>query len=750
MQPDQLFTLSGDVVAGQALRADKARALYKVLRRGDIPYVHLVEARYLSTLRLEAIVIDVEPELPQHLVEDIRPVERIAMLCGSQADSLPLVLALRRDFPTVPHLFLTARHAPKGLCLSETPLAEQRLNWTPATQLGALRRWLHLTARGELHDPAQVLEPLFLTNADRVLLPAAFFEAGHQALPAHLTLYVQAETPAEKVYRAYTPGSAESAASTGQPVVLLGFTYEAQAQLHGLIREEPANLADLHCLLAVGGDNLLGHLQELLAGWHTQADLDLDCPLLGLVRVPMLRTPQAAAEVLEVWAFATTLTAQQVSMALAAPDSPDEQMGQEVAIRLLNPAAMLTPVKAAEYNGLTSNKTAYVAIGVGSLGSQIVATLHKAGHGTWDVVDEDVLLPHNLPRYELGGRYVGWAKAEALATELNLLYEAPRVRSHVLNVLNQAADLSACYAAATVLLDMSASVAVARHLALDVVATARRISVFINPAGTDLVVLAESADRKLRLDYLEMEYYWALATQLALANHLGGSQGFIRYANGCRDKSARISQEQVALLAAVGARAVRAVGDATTALLKIWQTQPDLAVSAVVIEPARYRQYQHPSGWTLHLSHRLLQDIAAHRATRLRHGTRQFRETGGVLLGLFDTQRRQLYVVAHLPAPADSLERHDSFIRGTETLAADVAGIALRTNYQLSYVGEWHSHPPHYPTRPSTDDRKVFAWLCAHRAADGLPAVMAIVGDDSSSWYVDDLAQGRVHAPWRV
>jgi hypothetical protein len=191
---------------------------------------------------------------------------------------------------------------------------------------------------------------------------------------------------------------------------------------------------------------------------------------------------------------------------------------------------------------------------------------------------------------------------------------------------------------------------------------------------------------------------------------------------------------------------VRSAVASQDALIKIWQTQPDLSVTAIGVATARYRQTAAIAGWTLHISTRLMREMAKHRATRLGNADQRFRETGGVLLGTFDTQRRQIYLVDHVPAPSDSQERSGSFIRGTNGLFDKVERVKKLTNGQLDYVGEWHSHPPNNGTKTSADDKKLFGWLCDHRTADGLPALMAIVGDNINiSWYVDDLAQGRVH-----
>ncbi|SDY83376.1 ThiF family adenylyltransferase [Hymenobacter psychrophilus] len=750
--------MNGEVITAKDLRNYKALALHKVLRQGKLPFVRLIELRRI--LQRDTVVIDVEPELPQQPVNKILPVERFAIVFSNKPNGLPKILSLRQAFPVVPHLNLTVANEPKDLCLSELPVAEQRLVWTPTGLLLSLRHWLRLTARGELHDATQALEPVFFPSAERVLVPSLFFSAGAQVLPNHLELYLLGETPVERTYGAYVPETKPIGTAASAAVSLLGFTYEASPQLHGLIQEQPQTLAGLHRLLSIAADDFIGQLRQTITQWATQATFDLALPLMGLVRVPKQRVVEAAAETTEVWAFLTTQSTREVGEALACwPDatSPIDDtaivqnqlaLGLDVPIALLNPVAMISPAQAAEYNGLHHiTPLAYVVIGAGSLGSQLIANLHKAGQGSWTILDNDQLLPHNLPRHGLSGRHLGRPKAEALAEELNTLYELPTASYHVVDVLqDEAQSLAPIYQDANILLDTSASVAVARHLALDVTATARRISVFLNPSGSDVVVLAESNDRKLRLDYLEMEYYRALTQETVLEAHLLSTGSAIRYANGCRDKSSRIPQDQVALLAAVGARAVRSAATKPNPLIKIWQTQPDLTVTSLAVSTSRYRQTSAVAGWTLHISTRLMREMAKHRATRLKHETQHFRETGGVLLGAFDTQRRQIYIVDHITAPLDSQERGDSFIRGVEGLLDKVEAVKKLTNGQLDYVGEWHSHPPNNGTRPSTDDRKLFSWLCDHRIADGLPAVMAIAGDNVNiSWYVDDLAKGHAH-----
>jgi hypothetical protein len=51
--------------------------------------------------------------------------------------------------------------------------------------------------------------------------------------------------------------------------------------------------------------------------------------------------------------------------------------------------------------------------------------------------------------------------------------------------------------------------------------------------------------------------------------------------------------------------------------------------------------------------------------------------------------------------------------------------------HQIRYVGEWHSHPRGSSTWPSATDLEQLRRLAEELESDGVPALMAIAGDDS-------------------
>lgn len=77
-------------------------------------------------------------------------------------------------------------------------------------------------------------------------------------------------------------------------------------------------------------------------------------------------------------------------------------------------------------------------------------------------------------------------------------------------------------------------------------------------------------------------------------------------------------------------------------------------------------------------------------------------ETGGVLIGSFDLERRIAYVIDTIPSPPDSEEWPTLYIRGSKGLRHQVEKIVQKTDGALQYVGEWHSHPAGCSTLPSS------------------------------------------------
>lgn len=778
-------SLNGRVVDAGELRVPKARELAKALLSGALNWVRPVECRRLDAgdetvlpeLRgAEVVVFDVEAEVPQRRVNDVRPVERVAVAFWPGDNTYPETLALREDFPQVPHTNLRTFETPRSLCLYDEPYSEIKLRWTVPAFIERIRDWLAKTATGTLHADDQLLEPLLFSSQTRIILPSDFFSGGDLSAPEKLSIMRVDSGRGRLCLVAVRPDAEEQAADEKAGREFVATTIVGSPQTHGIIRRQPLNLLELHQFLESAGVDLLSVLRARLRDWQADRSV-MNATLVIILVLPKTRVEGAAEETPDVWAFmCIRILPEGGSEDLARTGGKDvrfakvievgeqiglwenhkgamgalltvdtEKRGERVEVALLNPTAALSRESAARYNGLgRRDGRRIVAVGAGALGSQVFLNLMRAAYGEWDIIDKDLMLPHNQARHGLYGPVAGASKAEPLAFYANHTIDGePIARGIVADVLNpgeMSGQLRESFELSGVIFDFSASVAVARHLAHGVGAAARRASLFINPRGTDLVMLVEDAGRKIPLDVLEMQYYRLLTEEPSLREHLRREEGGrIRYAHSCRDVSGTISQEHVALHAAVGSRALRLAVDSENAAIAVWQAGEDGSVRALRASPSP-AVVEKRGDWTIRTDERLLEKARAIRSEKLPN------ETGGVLIGAFDTQHRIVYVVDALPAPPDSREQPTGFIRGFHGLTKSVERIEKITAGQLTYVGEWHSHPRGHGATPSDDyDRKLFEWLRAKMAADGLPPLMLIVGDRARhGWYVETMpGKGR-------
>jgi integrative and conjugative element protein (TIGR02256 family) len=785
MMSDDYIPLNGQLIDAGDLLVPKARELAMALQSGALNWVRPVECRrldvsdenVLSELRgAEVVVFDVEAEVPQRRVNDIRPVERVAVVFWPEDNIYPETLALRGNFPRVPHTNLRTFETPRSLCLYDEPYSEIKLRWTAPALVERIRGWLAKTATGTLHAEDQLLEPLLFSSPMRIILPSDFFSAGDLSAPEKLSITRVNSGRDGFCLIAVRPDAEEQVADDNASREFVATTIVGAPQTHGIIRRQPASLFELHQFLESAGVDLLSTLRERVRTWQTDKSV-MNATLVVILVLPKTRVEGTAAEDSDVWAFMcmsiipeggsedlartgrqdvrfakVTEVGEQIGLwenhkgAMGALLSVDtEKRGERVEVALLNPTAALSRESAARFNGLGRRDGRRIAaVGAGALGSQVFLNHMRAAYGEWEIIDKDLMLPHNQARHGLYGLVTGHSKAEPLAFYANHTIDGPPIAkgivADVLNPGEMGEQLRGSFTRAEIIFDFSASVAVARHLAHKVDSPARRASLFINPQGTDLVMLVEDAGRKTPLDALEMHYYRLLTEEAALEEHLRREEGGrIRYAYSCRDVSSTISQEHVALHAAIGSRALRLALDSEDATIAVWQAGEDGSVRVLRASPSP-AIVERKGDWTIRADERLLEKARGIRSDKLPN------ETGGVLIGTFDTQHKIVYVVDVLPAPPDSREQPTGFIRGFHGLTESVERIEKITAGQLTYVGEWHSHPRGHGAVPSDDyDRKLFEWLRAKMAADGLPPLMLIVGDRARhGWYLETMpGKGR-------
>ena len=630
-------------VSPDKLTIVKARETARVLASGAMNWVEFIECYQHSSssggndaIIAETVVFETEVELPQFPVYEIRERERIAVTFGRSDERYPGVYALRRDFPEVSHLNLELFELPRSLCLYNKPYSDVKLGWTAIAFVERIRNWLSDNASGVLHKRDQALEPL-LAGADAfIVLPPDFPENFDEKLTS-IKMRVDRWDNGRLCFTSQDAGRAAVGDSSNNPVFSV-VAVLGEPQQHGRIRHKPDNLSAFDGFLQSAKIDLTGILRSSLKDLISDAQT-LTAGLIIMVVLPKTRTAAGAVETNDVWAFVCVkdeikdgdvfFSVRDVGEEIGLWDvvdgkagfllSPDTtKTGEAVKLLTLAPCSPLSRENAPLWSGTKKRiDDKIIAVGMGALGSQIFLNLIRAGDGEWTLVDNDVLLPHNFVRHAAYGSAAGYAKASFSALIANATIKAPPIASAIVaDVLapgKSAESISKSFSEAATILDFSASQAVARHLALDVAAKARRISLFLNPAGTDLVLLAEDADRAVPLDSLEMQYYRMLINMPELKAHLEPPVGQVRFSASCREVSNQILPESVALAAAIGTRALRQIlPHKTVPAISVWQSNTNGEVRNFSTAPARCVSFE-ANGWTIRADAGLLEKISAWR-----------------------------------------------------------------------------------------------------------------------------------------
>jgi hypothetical protein len=716
-----------------------ARELVSAVASGAFPAVTMIGMRECTDTGHAAVAIEIEVERPQVLAHGIRATEQVAVVFPPQG-AQPRVLALRADFPDTPHQNWTPIGAPCSLCIDDRPWSEAKLTYRAADLLRRTQLWLAKAASGELHDTAQPPDPLFFISQLAVVMPrSALLPAAN---PVELIGFVRQDNPALVITRPDAETGRHRRGSSGFVVIAV----RAQPQTMTRLRHAPVTLAALNAELQQAGINLNDEIRTRLKAWagiKNDSVRRLASRLAIVVAFPVTTPDGMTSDDLR--AFISLETAGQIgakmgillnTKAAGVPGADDvfvlalvEGQPSDEVIKI-EPAqvhlAFDRELAAAVAGHAAPDRRQAILVGGGALGSQIAMNLAREGAFSWIVVDTDYLLPHNFARHALMADELGAPKALALARQMGFLLNES-LTALAGDVTKPDAELIRELAQADLIIDASASVAVSRHLA-DLDSGARRISVFFNPAGTAVVILAESADRSVTLRDLEAQYHRLVQTDPALEDHLRAQPG-LRYSGSCRALTSRIPATSAALLSALGARGLVEALKHDQAAVRIWNVTPAGEVKVIERRPAPIHR-SILGEWTITYDDALLSELAELRDARLPC------ETGGVLLGIADMSRKSIHVVQALPEPEDSRGSPHGFERGVVGLKAAVDRAVESSLHQLSYVGEWHSHPRRASPLPSTTDLAQIVWLGNELEHEGLPGLMAISAENGAFAFV--------------
>ncbi len=730
----------GRVVTPDDLSSVPAREFLSVIVTGAAPGVVVTDVRECEKTGRTGIALEVDVERPQDLAYAIRATEPIAVVFAAQGEQ-PHVLALRDDFPDTPHQNWTPQDAPCSLCVDDRPWSEAKLTYRPADLLRRIQLWLAKAARGELHDTAQPLDPLFFASQLAIVVPRSATLPAEE--PVELIGFLREDNRALIVTRPIAEGDPLWRGPPGFVVV----NFRAQPQTMSRFRHAPVTLAALHDELLQAGIDLNEEFRTRIKTWAGIANDSirrLSSRLAIVIAFPVTVPDGRTTDDLRAFISLDTAGAIGVKWGLLANSKAAGVAGAaNVFVRAIpegTPSADAVNVEPAQVHLAFDRELAAqvagcampdrrraVLVGAGALGSQIAINLAREGRFLWTVVDGDHLLPHNLARHALLANELGAPKALALARQMGFLLNES-FTAVACDVTKPDAELVSELAEADIIIDASASVAVSRHLADLPNSNGRRVSVFFNPAGTAVVLLVENTARTITLRDLEAQYHRLVQSDPALVDHLRAGPA-LRYSGSCRALTNRIPATSAALLSALGTRGLVEALKSDEAAVRIWKVAEDGAVH--IIERRGAATYCVTLGeWTVAYDDELMANLTRLRDSRLPH------ETGGILLGIADMSRKCIHVAHALPEPEDSRGSPEGFERGIVGLRAAVNSAVAASLHQLSYVGEWHSHPPKSSPLPSAIDLEQLFWLGSELEHEGLPGLIAIAAEGGAFAFV--------------
>ncbi|WP_394244739.1 Mov34/MPN/PAD-1 family protein [Halopseudomonas laoshanensis] len=715
----------------EAPRSRLARSVVQYLRESQIhPYANLTGVD--RTDIYDVLDIELELELDQRRQVPIRSREPIRIGFMASDDGWPpQVLSTRADFPVgMVHTNLD-RDVDGGLtlCIWEEGWADLASNLTGQTLIERIRAWFTAMAAGTIHDADQFLEPLIHPGSNTLIIPSGriqgpwsfdWISRQGRCITLSMCRLKSDETAKSHDVAVYSPC--------------------LPSQVHRGLSRTPYDLGALQRLCVDLGFNLA----EDLATWLLSAEQLLQAadrlPIL-ILTVPKRRTDDGANEQPEVWCYTlgetvaelgerlgVTITEAGVTTAKLFGDISQADLSS---IRM-DPWRVVQRLDRSAARGFSGSSHTQdiplLGIGAGAIGSNVAMIATRSGLGPWVLVDADLTLPHNTVRQVQKNDAIGWNKAQVLQHELDSVLDDDGNASIPVDVFfpgTHAAALDNALRDAAIAIDFSASPAVLGWLSDQPVN--RAVSAFFGPDGSDLVVLSEDSPRDIKIDEIEAQYFWAVATEIPLKDHLVAARmDRIRYANACQDLSRPLPPWQTQTLCGLAAGRLAQLIDDTEASFRVWRLEPGSgAVDSVCVAVQPVHRIQ-TGDMRVTISDDVVRTMRAQRQQSGRN------ETGGVLLGTYDLVRNVVHIVGALSSPPDSKQAPTYFIRGIKDLKPRIERLADASAGRLHYIGEWHSHPGGVPARPSADDEQVYAHLKTHMEPAGAPFVMAICGERDS------------------
>lgn len=745
------FNVGGDVISPDQLAEGLARSLFDFVSSHGGHTAIVEEARRIDG-SFDVVILNLTTCVSQEPKFEVLPEERLAVVF---IDDEPAIVPLRKDFPLTPHSYgLPVESVLPGsmtICLDDRPWEDAKADYSGAEIIRRIISWFARVDTGDIDDALQLPHTIFLPAEQTIFmspeLRSQFYDPASP--PVFLELRRLGQSDKLLVAEVKEMAGANNHAD-GALGVYVGFTLGVRAQNSGAMWHRPRHLGHLRHMLSGGEEDLLDLLRRRLIEIVKDSGQTLEnlCQSRILFQFVVVNEGQ---DNIELMFLGTEALLGDVGVALGllyktphdAGNSYGWLMLSEIIDEILIESILLMSANVSfSFDGEAASIYAghdddwretigrnVVVLGAGSIGSQCIMSLVREGaFDKLTIVDDDFFEPHNLARHVLRGPALGNSKVMMLSDDLREIRADLCVKpiseklaaSQLSDELNEALVESDC------ILDMTASLGASRTLSA-INQRSRAISAFFNPAGNSVVVLQEDKKQVLDLATLEALYYAEISQNPSLHDHLRSGDQAVVSGGQCRAVTSKIPASRAAILSSIAASELGKILASPDPAIMIASIGEDGSTEIYRTMPEIGKTFLDADGWKIGLAGTVAQRLQSLREAHLPS------ETGGILLGVVDHARKRIEVSMGLEAPPDSSGSPSSFERGLQGTIDSIAEACARTMHQLTYIGEWHSHPRGAWTTPSLTDAAQLVLLREELMAEQRPPVMVIVGDSGSN-----------------
>ncbi len=507
------------------------KALYNLEGDGIVSNIILAENSIQANYHLD---------LPQYVVNDIKPIEKVVFNCSPEF-IIPLPYFIREDFPNVIHL-LRNTEGFKYPCLVQAEFSQIALNWDAVSYAYRLYEWLYLTARGELHQDGQPLENIFLYKKHELIIPLDFdfdkFKDGCTLDSDH----------SERIYKLLSPKSSNEANCLLQK-------YDFGSIAHSGIINPPCNFDELYSLFDDDNKKELINNLKFLSVNHHNYEKNLIIIIEANIKDANLNVTQK-----QEYVFLVNDEIKTIGLQIGIIGEHEGNYSQIISpIANIENFKNITITPFAWYKhfdqlqGRIANGCRLIdstsfppitQIGIGAIGGQIARNITQTGFPKeLFLVDNDLFYPHNTSRWLVSSNY-GQSKVEILSNQLNDIihknYSFPFQEKIEFGSMPE--KIVRAIKISETLIDTSASITVQRTIDKYNFHHLDRITNFLSPDGHSSFLFFTPKGVQIPHTHLEISIYNFIISNQDFNNVLNSSvKGYSYSGDSCRSISYEIS-----------------------------------------------------------------------------------------------------------------------------------------------------------------------------------------------------------------